>query len=199
MKNSPLPSRKASDMSDRNLNPHAEARAAMAIWSHEYAYEQKGGSMDFWDSRTPGQKATCVKFVDDIRGLPRANGAHPEQKTFAAENIPSDIDQIATEIVRADYTAGDEEPDWLMYLAIAKAILAERDRHTPAPQHISVGGKFELGDRVRKTKGSSWHGLIVGFYSTELTPIGYAVESEREPGSVQIYPESALAKLEDQR
>jgi len=61
-------------MSDRNLNPHAEARAAMAIWSHEYAYDQKGGSMDFWESRTPGQKATCVKFVDDIRGLPRADG-----------------------------------------------------------------------------------------------------------------------------
>lgn len=61
-------------MSDRNLNPHAEARVAMAIWSHEYAYDQKGGSMDFWDSRTAGQKATCVSFVNEIRGLPRADG-----------------------------------------------------------------------------------------------------------------------------
>ena len=52
--------------------------------------------------------------------------------------------------------------------------------------------KFSLGDRVTKTKGSSWTGLVVGFYSTSLTPIGYAVESENEPGSVQIYPESAL-------
>jgi hypothetical protein len=52
--------------------------------------------------------------------------------------------------------------------------------------------KFNLGDRVTKTKGSSWTGLVVGFYSTSLTPIGYAVESENEPGSVQIYPESAL-------
>lgn len=52
--------------------------------------------------------------------------------------------------------------------------------------------KFEQGDRVRKIKGSSWQGVICGFYSTELTNIGYAVESEREPGSVQIYPESAL-------
>lgn len=66
---------------------------------------------------------------------------------------------------------------------------------TPSPVSISVGGKFGLGDRVRKTKGSSWQGRVVGFYSTELTPIGYAVESEREPGSVQIYPESALAAL----
>ena len=51
---------------------------------------------------------------------------------------------------------------------------------------------FRFGDRVRKTKGSSWHGHIVGFYSTDLTPRGYAVESELEAGSVQIYPEAAL-------
>lgn len=56
----------------------------------------------------------------------------------------------------------------------------------------AVARKFSLGDRVTKTKGSSWTGLVVGFYSTSLTPIGYAVESENEPGSVQIYPESAL-------
>lgn len=55
--------------------------------------------------------------------------------------------------------------------------------------------KFKIGDRVQKTKGSSWQGRIVGFYSTSLTPVGYAVESEREPGSVQIYPESALAEV----
>lgn len=56
----------------------------------------------------------------------------------------------------------------------------------------AVARKFNLGDRVTKIKGSSWTGLVVGFYSTNLTPIGYAVESENEPGSVQIYPESAL-------
>ncbi len=52
--------------------------------------------------------------------------------------------------------------------------------------------KFKKGQRVRKIKGSSWQGKIVGYYATDLTPIGYAVESEREPGSVQIYPENAL-------
>jgi len=52
--------------------------------------------------------------------------------------------------------------------------------------------RFKLGSRVTKTKGSSWTGRVVGFYSTNLTPIGYAVESENEPGSVQIYPEAAL-------
>lgn len=54
-----------------------------------------------------------------------------------------------------------------------------------------------LGTRVRKKSGASWQGKIVGYYSTSLTPIGYCVESEREPGSVQIYPASALEVLED--
>lgn len=58
-------------------------------------------------------------------------------------------------------------------------------------------GPFKRGDRVRKTKGSSWHGRVVGFYSTSLTPVGYAVESEREPGSVQIYPVSALEPAQE--
>jgi dihydrofolate reductase (trimethoprim resistance protein) len=51
---------------------------------------------------------------------------------------------------------------------------------------------FQLGDAVEKIRGSSWHGRIVGWYSTDLTPEGYAVESDFEPGSVQIYPAAAL-------
>ena len=53
--------------------------------------------------------------------------------------------------------------------------------------------KFKLGDPVTKTKGSSWTGRVVGTYSTDMTPEGYAVESCYERGSVQIYPAAALA------
>lgn len=56
--------------------------------------------------------------------------------------------------------------------------------------------KFAIGDRVEKRKGSSWRGKVVGFYSTSLTPDGCAVESENEPGSVQIYPVEALQAWE---
>lgn len=56
---------------------------------------------------------------------------------------------------------------------------------------------MRLGDRVRKKRGSSWQGRIVGWYRTTLTPVGWAVESEREPGSVQIYPEHALELVPD--
>lgn len=62
---------------------------------------------------------------------------------------------------------------------------------TPPPD-----AKFQLGDTVRKTKGSQWHGKIVGTYSTTLTPEGYCVESSTEKGSVQIYPAAALEKEE---
>lgn len=51
---------------------------------------------------------------------------------------------------------------------------------------------FARGDRVRKRSGSAWEGIVVGEYSTSLTPEGYAVESLYHPGSVQIYPAPAL-------
>ena len=56
--------------------------------------------------------------------------------------------------------------------------------------------KFKRGDRVKKRSGSEWQGLVVGEYSTSLTPEGYAVESESHAGSVQIYPAAALDLVE---
>jgi len=54
---------------------------------------------------------------------------------------------------------------------------------------------FGMGDRVRKKSGAAWQGQVVGWYSTKLTPEGYAVESESHPGSVQIYPVAALERV----
>lgn len=51
---------------------------------------------------------------------------------------------------------------------------------------------FKRGDHVRKRSGSAWQGYVCGEYSTSLIPQGYAVESEFHPGSVQIYPATAL-------
>ena len=58
------------------------------------------------------------------------------------------------------------------------------------------GWRWGIGTRLRKIKGSSWQGPVVGFYTTTLTPRGYAVESERETNSVQLYPEAALELVE---
>lgn len=56
---------------------------------------------------------------------------------------------------------------------------------------------YQLGDLVTKVKGAQWTGKVVGFYKTDLTPEGYCVESIFEPGSVQIYPVSALDWYQD--
>lgn len=72
-----MPTKYDIDRARRNLNPHAEARLAMLIWNHEYAYEQKGGCMDFWDSRTPSQKRLCVENVTAIMDAIDKNGRAP--------------------------------------------------------------------------------------------------------------------------
>jgi hypothetical protein len=69
------------ERAQRNLNPHAEARLAMALWSREYAYEQKGGCMDFWDSRTPSQKRLCVDIVNGIFEAAEKNGRAPAEES----------------------------------------------------------------------------------------------------------------------
>jgi hypothetical protein len=58
----------------RNLHPHAEARLAMALWSHEYAHEQRGGSMDFWDSIGPQRRRLCVSIMDEVLGALETDG-----------------------------------------------------------------------------------------------------------------------------
>jgi len=57
---------------------------------------------------------------------------------------------------------------------------------------IPPGFRWHLGTRVRKISGSEWQGRVVGFYSTDLTPEGYVVESEFHKHSAQLYPEKAL-------
>lgn len=55
---------------------------------------------------------------------------------------------------------------------------------------------WPVGAQVAKKAGASWRGKVVGYYSTQLTPRGYAIESDFEPGSVQIYPETALVRAD---
>lgn len=55
-------------MSDqtRNLNPHAAARVAMVFYGKRYA-DYGGGSMDFWDSLAPNEKAFCATIARQVR------------------------------------------------------------------------------------------------------------------------------------
>jgi hypothetical protein len=59
---------------ERNLNPHAEARLAMVVWSNDYAFKQRGGCMDFWDSLSPSRKQMCIDVVTGILETIEKNG-----------------------------------------------------------------------------------------------------------------------------
>ena len=71
-----------------------------------------------------------------------------------------------------------------------RAILEKEASMNEIP--IPSWAKWSIGQFVRKRKGSQWRGRIVGFYSTDNNPRGYAIESHYEENSVQIYPEAAL-------
>ena len=64
------------------------------------------------------------------------------------------------------------------------------------PAQTAPQGKFRMGDLVKKSTGSEWDGRVVGWYSTEQTKEGYAVESSAHRNSVQIYPAKALEAVE---
>jgi hypothetical protein len=83
----------------------------------------------------------------------------------------------------------DAQDDHISHAAAIRALSA-----SPLTEE-QPAAKFKRGDRVQKIKGSAWRGHVVGTYSTSLTPEGYNVESENEPGSVQLYPAAALETL----
>lgn len=60
------------------------------------------------------------------------------------------------------------------------------------PEHF----KYELGATLKKKSGSEWVGKVVGFYSTEQTREGYALESVFHKNTVQIYPVQALMEVD---
>ena len=64
----------------RNLQPHAEARLAMEMWSHEYAHEQRGGSMDFWDSIGEQRQRFCMNVLDEVLEAQAREGRAVQQR-----------------------------------------------------------------------------------------------------------------------
>jgi hypothetical protein len=114
----------------------------------------------------------------------------------AAARLQESLDAFDADV--SDHLENDTERADLWHDMDANAedirtVLAALSAAAKVRANSEGDGEFKLGDRVTKTKGASWTGRVVGFYSTALTPVGYAVESENEPGSVQIYPEAALA------
>lgn len=136
------------------------------------------------DATLSGQQGGAVPDEFDIRNGYRVG---PGGEVIPLDEHGRDIPKVQQ---GGAVPAGDDDEGVTLNDALADD---RKHRARLAEQPATAGtGTFTLGDRVEKIKGSSWRGPIVGFYWASLTPIGYAVESEREPGSVQIYPEAAL-------
>lgn len=123
-------------------------------------------------------------------------------------DIPDDIVKAAASAIHAPNA--DIHGNTLRYFlderyvdmatrVIARAILAEREKcrqllseAEKREKEAKTGWAFAEGDLVRKKTGSWWEGRVVGTYTTEQTPRGYAVQLDKPFGPVQIYPENAL-------
>lgn len=104
------------------------------------------------------------------------------------------LDLLPTKGEPAKSIIGDNDGPW--ETTVADFIATPGD--VPLPKLFTIerpeGFRWGMYERVHKVKGSSWRGHVCGFYSTPLTPEGYAVASEHEPGNVQVYPVAALAR-----
>ena len=59
------------ERTQRNLNPHREARLAMIVWGLDYS-NQRGGSMDFYDALSDSKKRYLREWCDELERTPRA-------------------------------------------------------------------------------------------------------------------------------
>ena len=111
-------------------------------------------------------------------------GSGPELGEIDIEVCTSALEKIQCETVNSS----DDAFLPLMTVAQHERIVAALTR----PAQTAPQGKFRMGDLVKKSTGSEWVGHVCGWYSTEQTPEGYAVDSSAHRNSVQIYPAKAL-------
>ncbi len=116
-------------MSARNLNPHAEARVAMALWSERYS-KQTLGCMDFYDGLTAAQKSTCAQIVDGIIYADRADGRTPAPSTIS--------------VLTSDPIAWAE-----VYDEKIVAVQLDKSKWHTTPLYLSAPAELSVGDADR--------------------------------------------------
>lgn len=104
----------------------------------------------------------------------------------AVEQDTAQDDQEVAAVI--GFYEGEREPRLLSWNVLPNG----EHRLYTRPAQAAPQGKFRMGDLVKKSTGSEWVGRVVGWYSTEQTKEGYAVESSAHRNSVQIYPAKAL-------
>lgn len=160
---------------------------------------------------TPGDSAGALEQIEaNAKLIVSAVNARPAPAEDAVERVELAkrlfwADMLLTEDadhrIRADWRDNwwQESADMPLsgpgfvrkWLALADAALAAMQPRGEQ-QEWPADAAFAFGALVQKKGRASWRGKIVGWYRTDITALGYAVESAFEPGSVQIYPETAL-------
>ena len=148
-----------------------------AHWHHLNEWTIKNG-------RTPSDSEIDFE-VEAFRKIEKAVKATPASSVAVKA---SQAKYHVVELRQCAIFAADIGP------SIAKAMTdaAEYLECSSAQAQDMAGWAFVEGDFVRKKSGSWWEGRVVGTYTTEQTPRGYAVQLDRPFGPVQIYPENAL-------
>ena len=136
-----------------------------------------------------GEDSPHIHACNDCRHLLPTRPAQTEQQPSAAQQI---LDLIMEE---CRYWHGRDEARRGNFANLYAAAKELADNTAPIAQ-TAPQGKFRMGDLVKKSTGSEWEGRVVGWYSTEQTKEGYAVESSAHRNSVQIYPAKALEAVE---
>ena len=163
----------------------AQPEAASAVCRHE------------WVRRTKGEPwLVCERCGCDYPGGQEATQPAPMPVAWMLESCPDINSKTMTMLKRTE-----EEARYAHYHFQGSTLTPLYAALPPSqPEQGNVewptDAAFRLGDYVSKKGRASWRGKIVGWYRTELTALGYAVESYHEIGSVQIYPESALIPWE---
>jgi len=155
--------------------------------SHEFAKAQP----DPTDTYTAVDMATAAAqgFRDGqaaVEQAPAQDEQSPEQM-LSREQIENIARKVHGDCIRLPGAT---------YQHAAEAAVMYTLERIARPAQTAPQGKFRMGDLVKKSTGSEWEGRVVGWYSTEQTKEGYAVESSAHRNSVQIYPVTALEAVE---
>lgn len=90
----------------------------------------------------------------------------------------------------------DEALDAIRWLLAA---LKEDERHLLA-YRFPIAASFPLGTPVRKVSGPEWQGVVVGYYSSTLTPEGLVIEctAPGARGQVHVEPAKRMKRIGNQ-
>lgn len=77
------------------------------------------------------------------------------------------------------------------YRDIARAALAAMQPRGKQ-QEWPADAAFAFGSFAKKKGKADWRGRICGWYRTDMTPLGYVIESAYHFGSVQLYPATGI-------